>query len=210
MLRNRFQINRIRTGSDLFACMEAHADLLAGCAALLAQAANAEPELRSALIVRISHKEREADDLIQAIRDAPSVVEAAGIRSVGVRRIVEACENVLDRLEDTACRISDCSIAQVPPDFIDACSLLHQCAELTSQGVSRADKGDEVVRISDQIRSTRKTAETHIREACAHLLATGGDPTDIVKMRELYSFLERTLEAVKGTADALLELGNAD
>ena len=209
MVRNRLQVDAVRTPSDLSRCLAAQVRMLLESAEWLVQSSQAEPELRNALIARISHKEQEADELLHAIHQAPTVVEKWHPRGPELRRVAEACERVLDRLEDTACWIANSSLASTPGEFIAACSLVRRCVELISLGVSCLDDAARLAWLSGQIRAVRKLAETTTREARGHFFANETSHViDMVRIRELYSLLERTIDELKGVADAFSQLSN--
>ena len=190
--------------------MQAHARLLVESAGLLVSALSAEPELRRALTIRISHQEREADELIEAIRQAPVMVKEGHPRGSELQRTADACERVFDRLEDTASWIVNASAGDIPLEFISACSTIHRCAELIFQSISHFNDADELQQLSDQIRAARKTAAVDTREAYGRLLTNEADNAiEIVRLREFHSFLERTLNEIKSVADTLSELGRA-
>jgi len=204
VLRSRFQINRIRTRADLLTAVQRHGTLLAECAELLVQAVEDNGGLRNATIIRICHKEREADELVQMIHHAPAIEPAR------MRRLCDACETVLDRLEDTASSVSATAVAgRLPEDLVEACRGVRDCTNLIRNAVLGVCEGIPPTASVTELRATRKAIETRLRDTCERLLNRSEDQLLIVQLQNLLSFLQRTLDAIKVCANALGEHSDA-
>jgi predicted phosphate transport protein (TIGR00153 family) len=128
-----------------------------------------------------------------------------------IHRLATSLDDVLDNMEETAHRLQVFRINKPTPEAIELARIIHACCSHLEHAV-RLCRGlrrpDEIQKHLRAIGELENDADRLYRKTDADLFAQNGgvDILTLIKWRELYSWLENTVDACKDAANVISEI----
>ena len=97
----------------------------------------------------------------------------------------------------------DYKIDPLPNTVVEMCKLIRTCAQVLAKALDALTKDEDLTAHCIEINRLETAADQLGRQAVAHLFATEKDPIVIIKLKEIYDFLEQTTDYCEDVADAL-------
>ena len=121
-----------------------------------------------------------------------------------IQALSVSLDNVLDGIEDAAHRMVAYHIDPITKTIVDLCEIVHQCANSLQKAFEMLD-GDKqkVMEHCIEINRLENEADRLVRAAVADLFANEKDAITIIKLKEVYDFLEATTDFCEDVADTL-------
>ena len=121
-----------------------------------------------------------------------------------IQALSVSLDNVLDGIEDAAHRMVAYHIDPITKTIVDLCEIVHQCANSLQKAFEMLD-GDKqkVMEHCIEINRLENEADKLVRTAVAELFTNEKDPITIIKLKEVYDFLEATTDFCEDVADTL-------
>jgi uncharacterized protein Yka (UPF0111/DUF47 family) len=158
----------------------------------------------------LKRQEEACDALIAKIIHALDVSFITPFDREDIHTLATSLDDVMDRLEETAHRFAVYRIDQPTPTARELARILQECCTHLEQAVRLCRDLKQSKEISTHLREIGRLeneADRLYRDADAALLAGGdGNILALIKWRELYAWLEQTVDACKSVANVLSEI----
>ena len=112
-------------------------------------------------------------------------------------------DDVLDGIEDAVHRMVSYRLETVPPMVVELCVIVRACAEVLQKAFVALSKDEKLIDHCIEINRLEEVADQLVRTAVSELFQNEKDPITIMKLKEIYEFLEQTTDACEDVADAL-------
>jgi uncharacterized protein Yka (UPF0111/DUF47 family) len=192
---------------DLFNQLAGHLD----SSARLLDRLFAEPQNSAEHCRAIKDVEHKADLLTAAIIQRLDTSFVTPFDREDIHNVASSLDDVIDLIDGTARRFEMFHIAEVRPLAQTLSDILLRAAD----EIQGAVKGMRKVKIVHQkvavIKKLEEEGDAVYQEAVGALFAGHPDPLEVIKWKEMYDTLERTIDSCMGVAQALqsLSLKNA-
>ena len=121
-----------------------------------------------------------------------------------IQALSVSLDNVLDGIEDAAHRMVAYQLNPITPTMLELCEIVKQCAISLQKAFEMLDKKkDRVMEHCIEINRLENEADKLVRKAVAELFMNEKDPIAIIKLKEVYDFLEATTDYCEDVADTL-------
>ena len=167
------------------------------------QAAEKGPNALREAEIAIARLEQKGDDIIHEIFTRLNQTFITPLDPEDIHSLGSHMDDVLDGIEDSVHRMVAYKIDPIPTPMIEVCKVIEGCG-ITLEKAFEAlnaerpllDQCIEINRLEDQ-------ADHIVRAAIADLFEKETDPITLIKMKEIYEFLELTTDYCEDVADAL-------
>ena len=126
-----------------------------------------------------------------------------------IHTLATTMDDVLDNLEETAHRFLTFRIDQPPPPAVTLARIIRDCCGHLEQAIKLCRTMKDIPGIQDRLREISKLeneADQLYRETDAALFANPPDLLQLIKLRELYGWLEETVDACKDVSMIISEI----
>src|ERR1043166_262454 len=153
-------------------------------------------------------EEEACDDLVRKIIEALDQTFITPIDREDIHRLATALDDILDNMEETAHRLQVFRITKPTPEAVDLARIVYECCTHLQQAVSlcRDLRKPEVIQTHLlAVGRLENEADRLYRKVDSELFAQNGgvDILTLIKWRELYAWLEDTVDACKETANVI-------
>lgn len=112
-------------------------------------------------------------------------------------------DDVLDGIEDSIHRIVAYRIDPIPPTVIEVCKVIEECAVTLVKAFEALNAEKPLLDHCIEINRLENKADHLVRAAIADLFDRETNAIAIIKLKEIYEFLEQTTDCCEDVADAL-------
>ena len=121
-----------------------------------------------------------------------------------IQALSVSLDNVLDGIEDAAHRMVAYHLEPITPTMLELCGIVNQCAHALQKAFETLDHNiQKVMEHCIEINRLENEADKLVRAAVADLFAREKDPITLIKLKEVYDFLEATTDYCEDVADTL-------
>jgi len=159
----------------------------------------------------IKADEEACDDLVRDIILALDKTFITPMDREDIHRLATSLDDILDHMEETAHRLAVFRISRPTPEAIELARIISECCTHLEQAVQLC-RGlrtpEEIHRHLRAVGRLENEADHLYRKSDAELFAQngGGDILTLIKWRELYGWLEGTVDACKAAAHVISEI----
>jgi len=172
------------------------ADLLVeGAAAGNAHLANAAHQIHAL--------EEEADGVLHDIYTRLNSTFITPLDPEDIQSLSSHLDDVIDGIEDAVHRMLDYHIDPLPGTAIELCRIVQSCCLILQKAFDALAKGKPFIEHSIEINRLEEAADQLGRAAVRQLFEEEQDPIRVMKLKEIYEFLEQTTDYCEDVADAL-------
>ena len=175
--------------------MEAAQTLLDG-----AQAGNSA--LASAA-VKIKTLEERGDELIHEIYHRLNATFITPMDPEDIHSLSSHLDDVLDGIEDAAHRMVAYRLDPIPPMVVELCKIVYTCARSLEEAFEALSRDEPVLKHCIEVNRLEEVADQLVRNAVEELFLNEKDPINLMKLKEIYEFLEQTTDNCEDVADVL-------
>jgi predicted phosphate transport protein (TIGR00153 family) len=147
--------------------------------------------------------EHRGDEVIHEIFTRLNQTFITPIDPEDIHNISAALDNVLDGIEDTAHRLVSYHINPIPPDLVTLSEFAQGCAKELHGALAALEKGGPIMPHCIEINRLENEADRIGRSAVADLFNKEKDPVTLIKLKEIYEFIENTIDSCEDVADVL-------
>jgi len=169
---------------------------------LLEGARNGNSQL-SRNAVRIKQLEREGDEVAHDIFTKLNQTFITPLDPEDIHALSSRLDDVLDDIEDSAYRMSAYRLEPIPPTVIELCEIVAQCAKALVKAFEALNKEAALLDHCIEVNRLEDYADEVLRRAIAELFEREQDPISLIKLKEVYEFLEDTTDRCEDVADVL-------
>jgi len=172
------------------------ADLLAeGAASGNAHLASAAHQIKAI--------EEQADTVIHEIYTRLNSTFITPLDPEDIHSLSSHLDDVIDGIEDSVHRMLAYRIDPLPGTVLELCRLVQSCGLSLLKAFEALAKGQPFMDHCIEINRLEEAADQLVRAAVADLFLNEKDPIRIIKLKEIYEFLEQTTDYCEDVADAL-------
>lgn len=164
------------------------------------KAGNAALEAASAKIKRL---EQEGDDITHEIFVKLNQTFITPLDPEDIHSVAAHMDDVLDGIEEVAHRMVAYRIGEIPPTAVEMCKIIHSSCQLMESAFAALDSDKPLIEQCIEINRLEDMADQLERRAVADLFQNERDPIRLMKLKEVYDFLEATADCCEDVADLL-------
>ena len=177
-----------------FIC-QASALLVEGAAAGNAHLASAAHQIRAI--------EEQADTVIHEIYSNLNSTFITPLDPEDIHSLASHLDDVIDGIEDSVHRMLAYKIEPIPGTVVELCRLVQNCGSALQLAFEALAKGKPLMNHCIEVNRLEEAADQLGRTAVADLFQNEKDPIRVIKLKEIYEFLEQTTDYCEDVADAL-------
>ncbi len=155
---------------------------------------------------QLRHEEHTCDLLIERIIKALGRSFVTPLDREDIHHLAASLDNVLDNMEETAYRMLAFRIDRPTPEQVEMARIVHECCTHIARAIRlvRTMKEPDQMEISlREIGRLENEADRIYRDTDARLFSQPPDILTLIKLRELYGWLEETVDACREVAQVL-------
>lgn len=178
-------------------------DIIAEASSLLLKGAEAGNSQLASTTEQIKVLESKGDEVIHDIFTRLNQTFITPLDPEDIHSLSSHLDDVLDGIEDAAHRMYAYRLEPVNPTILELCKIVHACAASLQKAFQALDKNEKVMEHCIEINRLENKADELVRLAVAELFAKESNPITIMKLKEVYEFLEATTDRCEDVADVL-------
>ncbi len=147
--------------------------------------------------------EAKGDEVIHEIYRKLNSTFITPIDPEDIHLLASCLDDVLDAMEEGAHCIVAYKIDPIPPEVIEITGLIEGCAQTLRKAFEALSMKKSVLEHCIEINRLEDLADRVVRKAVARLLNEETDVVKIIKLKEIYEYLEQTTDNAENVTDAL-------
>ena len=151
----------------------------------------------------ISTLEGRGDELIHDIFTRLNQTFITPIDPEDIHSVSSALDDVLDGIEDTAHRLASYHIDSIPADMVTLAEIIACCSAAMYKAFSAIQQDGNIVEHCIEINRLENEADLIGRSAMLNLFDNEKDAITLIKLKEIYEFIEATIDSCEDVADVL-------
>lgn len=147
--------------------------------------------------------EEQADSVIHEIYTRLNSTFITPLDPEDIHSLSSHLDDVIDGIEDSVYRMLDYRIDPLPHVVVEMCKLIQSCSRALESAFQALSKGEKFMEQCIEINRLEEAADQLGRSAVRDLFDHEKDPIRVMKLKEIYEFLEQTTDYCEDVADAL-------
>ncbi len=152
---------------------------------------------------QIHSLEEQADSVLHDIYKRLNSTFITPLDPEDIQSLSSHLDDVMDGIEDAVHRMVDYQIDPLPHVAIELCRIVQSCSRILQKAIDALAKNQPFIEHSIEINRLEEAADQLGRAAVRKLFEEEKDPIRIMKLKEIYEFLEQTTDYCEDVADAL-------
>jgi uncharacterized protein Yka (UPF0111/DUF47 family) len=177
--------------------------IICEAAELLVEGAEAGNAALAACALKIRALEQKGDEVIHAVFVRLNQTFITPLDPEDLHSLSSHLDDVLDGMEDSVHRMVSYRIDVIPATAVQLCRIVRDCTKALQKAFTALAKNERLIDDCIEINRLEEVADQLVRSAVSDLFLTEKDPILIMKLKEIYEFLEQTTDACEDVADAL-------
>ncbi len=178
-------------------------DIICGAAQLLVEGAEAGNASMASAAIQIRDLEQKGDEVIHEIYVMLNQTFITPLDPEDLHSLSSHLDDVLDGIEDSAHRLVAYRLPEIPPTVVELSRIVRSCGETLRLAFVALSKDKPLTEHCIEINRLEEVADQLVRSAVSDLFQNEKDPIQLMKLKEIYEFLETTTDACEDVADAL-------
>jgi uncharacterized protein Yka (UPF0111/DUF47 family) len=196
-------MNLLPRDEKFFQYFQQQASLITRAADLLVEGAAAGNAHLASAAHQIHVLEEQADSVLHDIYTRLNSTFITPLDPEDIQSLSSHLDDVIDGIEDAVHRMLDYQIDPLPTTAIELCRIVRSCCLIPQKAFDALAKGQPFIDHSIEINRLEEAADQLGRAAVRQLFESERDPIRIIKLKEIYEFLEQTTDYCEDVADAL-------
>jgi hypothetical protein len=196
-------MNLLPQDDKFYAFFLKQAEIICQAAHLLLEGVRIGNSRLAGAATEISVLEHRGDEIIHGIFKRLNQTFITPIDPEDIHNLSSALDNVLDGIEDTAHRLVSYEIDPIPGDMVELAVIVDSCAQAAKRAFETLEKKGPILEHCIEINRLENEADLISRSAVADLFHKQKDPITLIKLKEVYEFLENTIDRFEDVADVL-------
>jgi predicted phosphate transport protein (TIGR00153 family) len=152
---------------------------------------------------KIRDLERRGDEVIHEIFSTLNQTFITPLDPEDIHSLASKLDDVLDTLEDASSRLVDYRIEPISPVIVELSGEIVACTKALQRAFDALNKNQKLIDHCIEVNHHEGFADEIQRRGVRELFDTERDPIRIMKLKEIYDFLEATTDRCEDVADAL-------
>ncbi|OLC05521.1 MAG: hypothetical protein AUH78_26590 [Gemmatimonadetes bacterium 13_1_40CM_4_69_8] len=172
-------------------------------AQLLRDLFDAAPERRTPIVERIKRLEHEADQVTHEVVNRLDRTFITPLDREDIHQLASDLDDVMDVMDGTARRALIFHIGVAPAGVRQLVEVIQRMVAVLAEGVGRLKKGDDVMKYCVEAKKLEEEGDVIYHEVLGELFEKERDALEVIKWKEIYDNLERTLDEAEDVANVL-------
>jgi predicted phosphate transport protein (TIGR00153 family) len=151
----------------------------------------------------IKRLEHQGDDVIHDIFTRLNSTFITPLDPEDIQTLSSRLDDVLDGIEDAAYRMVAYRVSPIPPGMVSLCEMIYTSSRALKKAFEALDKKKEVMEHCIEINRIENEADHLVRGLVSELFEKEKDCITLIKIKEIYEFLEDTTDRCEDVADVL-------
>jgi uncharacterized protein len=178
-------------------------EIISEAARLLLDGVRSGDSRMAGAATEITVLEHKGDEVIHEVFNRLNQTFITPIDPEDIHAVASALDNVLDGIEDTSHRLVAYRIDPIPPTMIMLAEMVAACAKEMHAALTELEKNGATMQHCIEINRIENEADRIGRSAVADLFNNEKDPIRVIKLKEVYDYLESTVDSCEDVADVL-------
>ena len=171
--------------------------------ALLRKLFEAPPDRRTPHIEAIKRLEHEADQVTHEVVNRLDRTFITPLDREDIHQLSSDLDDVMDAMDGTARRAQIFGLGPSPQGVLRITEVLQRMMAAIAEAVSRLKKGDDVMKYCIEAKELEEEGDAIYHESLGQLFAKEKDAIELIKWKEIYDNLERTLDQAEDVANVV-------
>ena len=163
----------------------------------------APPDRRTPHIEAIKRLEHEADQVTHEVVNRLDRTFITPLDREDIHQLSSDLDDVMDAMDGTARRAQIFGLGPTPPGVLRIAEVLQRMMAAIGEAVSRLKKGDDVMKYCIEAKELEEEGDAIYHESLGQLFQKERDAIELIKWKEIYDNLERTLDQAEDVANVV-------
>lgn len=177
--------------------------LIAEAAHLLLEGARAGNAQLAQAAEKIKQLEQKADNVIHDIFLRLNQTFITPLDPEDIHSLSSHLDDVMDGLEDASHRMVAYRVEPIPPTVIEVCQHIVAIVGSLQAAFQALQNDQKLMEHCIEINRLEEVVDSVVRQAVRDLFANEKDAIQLLKLKEIYEYLEQTTDYCEDVADAL-------
>src|SRR2546429_724019 len=164
---------------------------------------DAPPDRRIAYVEAIKRLEHEADQVTHEVVNRLDRTFITPLDREDIHQLASDLDDVMDAIDGTARRAQIFHLGAAPAPVKVLAEVFERMVAVLGEAVGRLKKGDDVMRYCVEAKKLEEEGDAIYHEALGRMFETQRDALEVIKWKEIYDNLERTLDESEDVANDL-------
>lgn len=186
-----------------YALFLSQVDIISEASRLLLQGVKAGNTRLAEVAKDIKRLEHQGDDVIHDIFTRLNSTFITPLDPEDIHSLSTRLDDVLDGIEDAAHRMVAYHVSPIPQGMVSLCEMIYTSSRALKKAFEALDKKKEVMEHCIEINRIENEADHLVRGLVSELFEKEKDCITLIKIKEIYEFLEDTTDRCEDVADVL-------
>ncbi len=186
-----------------FALFNQQVQVICAAAGLLVDGAEQGNSRLAEVAQQIIALEHKGDEIIHEILTRLNQTFITPLDPEDIHSLSSRLDDVLDGIEDAVHRMVAYRLDSIPPEMILLARIIQRCSQALEKAFHALEKSEKVMEDCIEINRLENEADNLVRGTVAALFETQKDAIQLIKLKEIYDFLENTTDRCEDVADVL-------
>jgi predicted phosphate transport protein (TIGR00153 family) len=178
-------------------------EVISEASRLLLEGARAGNSRLTEVAKMIINLEHQGDELIHEIFTRLNQTFITPLDPEDIHNLSSKLDDVLDGIEDAVHRMVAYRLDAIPDGMIALADIVHRCCLAMERAFNALEKNEKVMDHCIEINRLENEADNLVRGKVAELFENEKDAIRLIKLKEIYEFLESTTDSCEDVADVL-------
>ena len=179
------------------------AKIILDASRLLLEGAQAGNSSLASAAAKIKTMEQRGDEVIHEIYTRLNQTFITPLDPEDIHSLSSHLDDVLDGIEDAAYRMVAYRVEPIPHMVVEVCKIVFSCAQALEGAFQALSAKKPVLPYCIEVNRLEEVADNLGRDAVGDLFRNESDPITLLKLKEIYEFLEQTTDYCEDVADTL-------
>lgn len=196
-------MNLLPRDEKFFLYFQQQVKLICQAADLLVEGVAAGNSRLASAAHQIHTLEEQADSVLHEMYTRLNSTFITPLDPEDIQSLSSHLDDVIDGIEDAVHRMLDYRIDPMPGTVLELCRIVQSCCLILQKAFDALAKGHPLIAHNIEINRLEEAADQLGRAAVKELFENERDPIRIIKLKEIYEFLEQTTDYCEDVSDAL-------
>lgn len=163
----------------------------------------APPDRRAVHVQAIKQLEHEADQVTHEVVNRLDRTFITPLDREDIHELASNLDDVIDAMDGIARRAQIFHLGVTPPGVMRLVEVIERMVAVLGEAVGKLKKGDDVLRYCIEAKKLEEEGDTIYHEVLGDLFAKETNALEVIKWKEIYDHLERTLDQAEDVANVL-------
>ena len=163
----------------------------------------ATPERRTPHVEAIKRLEHEADQVTHEVVNRLDRTFITPLDREDIHQLASDLDDVMDAIDGTARRSQIFHLGAAPEGVKQLTEVIQRMVGVLAEAVGRLKKGDDVMKYCIETKKLEEEGDAIYHESLGQLFEKERDAIELIKWKEIYDNLERTLDEAEDVANVV-------